>query len=165
MLDGFLDPKVPSKRCPSNHAIANSLKFTKHLRLINSLNPVVWSRHWPFTQQLALGGRSIVTTPETTPTPILRPLHQIRSQSIAFNISTHGRIIFIRLNHKRLEIKINKVPDTSPFKVTQTRSYFPARSLAVDTWGLLGYLSRLGRGFFGPRRCFRNFDNFTLAAS
>ena len=58
---------------------------------------------------------------------------------------------------------LHKAP--SPFKVTQTRSYFPARSLAVDTWGLLGYLSRLGRGFFGPRRCFRNFDNFTLAAS
>jgi putative transposase len=24
---------------------------------------------------------------------------------------------------------------TSPFKVAQTRGYFPARSLAVDTWG------------------------------
>jgi hypothetical protein len=53
----------------------------------------------------------------------------------------------------------------SPFKVAQTCGYFPARSLAVDTWGLLGYLSRLGRGFLGPRRCFRNLDNFTLAAS
>ena len=110
MLDGFLDPRVASKRCPSNHAIANSLKFARHLRLVNSLNPVVWSRQWPFTQQLALGRRSIVTVPETTPTPILRPLHQIGSQSIAFNVSTHGKIMFIRLNHKRLEPPLVYMP-------------------------------------------------------
>jgi DNA primase len=57
------------------------------------------------------------------------------------------------------------LPGPSPFKVTQRRGFLPASNLAVETCGWPGCLSRFGGGFFGPRRCLRNFANLTLAAS
>ena len=63
------------------------------------------------------------------------------------------------------EADLRRSNATSPFKVTQRRGSLRASNLAVETCGWSGCLSRLGRGFVGPRRCLRNFANLTLAAS
>ena len=55
---------------------------------------------------------------ETTPTPVFRSLHQIGSQSIAFDVPAQGEKMIIILHRKRLESPLIKVPGTRRFTMS-----------------------------------------------
>jgi len=73
------------------------------------LYPASIPPHWPAREQLFFGGRSCIPAIETAPAPVFGPLHQLRSQSIAFHITAQSQKVVILLHGKRLESTLVKV--------------------------------------------------------
>ena len=55
---------------------------------------------------------------ETTPTPVFRSLHQIGSQSIAFDIPAQGQKVIIIMHGKRLEASLIKISRAGRFAMS-----------------------------------------------
>ena len=92
----------------------------------------------PCRQKFLFDCRSREPAIQTAPTPVFRPLHLIRSQSIAFHIPADGQKVVIVLNRKRFESPLIKMTRPSrfairmpPLRVSQCQPAHKARQLII----------------------------------
>ena len=102
------------------------------------VQPACIAPQWPCRQKSLFGCRSREPAIQTAPTPVFRPLHLIRSQSIAFHIPADGQKVVIVLNRKRFESPLIKMTRPSrfamrvpPLRVSQRQPANKARQLII----------------------------------